>query len=121
MEKLSSSVLLETARKNIEHISVADAKFKLNDQNYAFVDVREKHEYEAGHIPSAIHAARGLLEFYLDPESDFYIKDLASAKTLIFVCGSGGRAALSAKLAKDFGYTVCCMTGGMRAWSEAGN
>jgi rhodanese-related sulfurtransferase len=120
MTRLTASELVERARAEVEHISAEQARALLDSAQHVFVDVRERHEREEGAIPNSVHATRGNLEFYIDPQSTMHIPALAGGKTYIFVCGSGGRAALAAKLAKDFGLKSVCMTGGMRAWRAAG-
>lgn len=116
---LTASSLVERARAEIEHVSVEQAREFLQNDEYVFVDVRERHERDAGSIPGSVHAARGSLEFYVDPQSAMHMPVFAAHKTYIFVCGSGGRAVLAAKLAQDFGLKTLCLTGGMRAWRES--
>ena len=118
--KLTAAGLVEQARAEIEHVSTEEARRLLVDDGWLFVDVREREELAAGRIPGAVHATRGNLEFYLDPESAFHMPELAAGRTLIFVCGSGGRGALATKLARAFGLDAVCLTGGMRAWIAAG-
>lgn len=120
MTKITANELVERARAEVEPISAEQARDLLQDDKYVFVDVRERHERDEGAIPGSVHASRGNLEFYIDPQSTMHMPVFAAGKTYVFVCGSGGRAALAAKLAKDFGLKTLCMSGGMRAWRAAG-
>lgn len=121
MPKLTSAGLVEQARAEIEQLAPEDARRLVLDDGWLFVDVREREELAAGRIPGSLHAPRGSLEFYLDRESAFHMPELTDGRTLVFVCGSGGRAALATKLARGFGLDAVCLTGGMRAWLAAGN
>lgn len=119
MQKLTAAMLIAEANKAIRHITVGDARKKLNDPDFVFVDVRDSAELAAGRIPGVVHAQRGGLEFALDPESGMAVDALVSGKTLIMICGSGGRAALATKLALEFGRDARCLEGGMKAWIAA--
>jgi len=120
MPSLSSVDLVANARAAIKHISVDEASQKLSNDDYVFVDVRDSAELETGKIPTSIHAHRGGLEFALDPMSNLKNEALVAGKTLVMICGSGGRAALATKLALDFGHNALCLEGGMKAWKESG-
>jgi rhodanese-related sulfurtransferase len=87
-----------------------------------FIDVRDSAELATqGKIPGAVHATRGMLEFYADPSSPAHKPELASGKRLILYCGSGGRSALAAKTLKDMGVDkVVNLVGGFGAWQQAG-
>ena len=79
------------------------------------IDVREDNEWEAGHLPSALHLGRGVIE--RDIEQHFPDFDTE----LILYCGGGYRSALTAESLQKMGYTnVISMDGGFRGWSEAG-
>lgn len=85
------------------------------------VDVREPGELRrTGKIPGALHAVRGMLEFYADPQSPYHKPELAPDRPVIVTCASGGRSALAAKTLKDMGFAdVRNLAGGMNAWKEA--
>jgi rhodanese-related sulfurtransferase len=114
--------LVAAANAEVGTISVDDAEALVGDPDVQFVDVREPAEWEKGHVPGALHAVRGLLEFKADPSLEAYHdKRLDPAKQLVVYCASGGRSALSAKTLKDMGYPrVTNMLGGFTAWSQAG-
>jgi len=107
--------LIAEAKKNITEISPQDAASKLNSGEAIVVDVREKDEWEQGHIPGATHIGRGTIEFDIEEE----IPDRNA--TIICHCGGGGRSALAAETLQKMGYkNVRSMAGGLRAWKAAG-
>jgi rhodanese-related sulfurtransferase len=114
--------LLEKANSQIKTYEVADAMKRLEEKDVVFVDVRDEPELQdGGKIPGAVHASRGMLEFYIDPASPYYKEVFSSATELIFYCKSGGRSALAAQRAQEMGLErVASMKGGFPAWKEQG-
>lgn len=107
--------LVADAKKNITEISPEDAAQKLQIAEAAIVDVREKEDWDEGHIPNAIHLSRGTIE--LDIEEKFPDKNAL----IICHCGGGSRSALAAESLQKMGYAnVRSMAGGLRAWKAAG-
>lgn len=81
------------------------------------IDVRESDEYAAGHIPGAVHASRGMLEFKLSASPELSRRDLK----VVLYCKTSGRAALAAASMKEMGYlNVTSIAGGFDAWVAAG-
>jgi rhodanese-related sulfurtransferase len=81
------------------------------------IDVREESEFAAGHVPGAVHASRGMLEFKLAASPELARRDLK----VVLYCKTSGRAALAAAAMKDMGYlNVTSMAGGFDAWVAAG-
>ncbi|NQY98427.1 MAG: rhodanese-like domain-containing protein [Henriciella sp.] len=115
----SSAERVAAAKAEIESVDVETAKGLIGNNRYVFVDVRDSAELEAGKIPGSVHSHRGGLEFALDAASDFRNPELTGGRTLVMVCGSGGRAALATKLAIEFGHPAVCLEGGMKAWIGA--
>lgn len=120
IKKLTIEKILAQTTATIEQVDTETAQRLVGSAGYLFVDVRDREELATGIIPGALHASRGNLEFYLDTQCAAHLPALSAARRLIFVCGSGGRAALATKLARDFGYEAVCLTGGMKAWRAAG-
>ena len=122
MAKLGYKAMLEAATKEIENMPASEAVKRLDDPNVLFVDVRDPRELEReGMIPGAFHAPRGMLEFWIDPESPYHKDIFASGKKFVFYCASGWRSALSAHLAQNMGLkNVAHVHGGYTAWKEAG-
>lgn len=114
--------LLEEANAAIETIGVADAATLLNDPETVIVDIRDPRELERdGRIPGAFHATRGMLEFWIDPESPYHKPVFASGKRFVFYCAGGLRSALATKTAQDMGLApVAHIEGGFAAWRDAG-
>ena len=113
--------LMAEANAVIDQISVHDAQALHGAEDVVFVDVREQHEWANGHIPGAVHAPRGFLEFVADPDGPMHNPALASGSRLVIYCASGGRSALAAKTLRDMGLTnVANMVGDFQAWNQAG-
>ena len=114
--------LVAEAEASIETVSVEDAMRRLGDPDVIFVDLRDIRElYREGTIPGAFHAPRGMLEFWVDPESPYHKEIFASGKHFLFFCAGGLRSALATKTVQDMGLTnVSHMAGGFAAWKEAG-
>lgn len=107
--------LAAEARKNITEISAEDAANKLQNKEAVIVDVREKEEWDEGHIPHAIHLSRGTIELDIEEK----VSDPNAV--IICHCGGGGRSALAAESLQKMGYkNVRSMSGGLKAWKAAG-
>ncbi len=114
--------LVADAQARVHTLSVAEAQAKLGDPGVVFVDIRETGELEReGTIPGAFHAARGMLEFWVDPESPYYKPVFEPGKQLILYCASAWRSALAAATLMDMGLpSVSHIEGGFSAWKKAG-
>jgi rhodanese-related sulfurtransferase len=114
--------LVDDATREITTVSVSDAKRLLGAPDVLFVDLRDPRELEReGKIPGAFHCPRGMLEFWVDPESPYHKPALTSGKRLMFFCGSGWRSALSTKAVQDMGLeNVAHIGGGFTAWKKDG-
>ena len=114
--------MVAAANAAVGTLGVEEAKQLVGRDDVLFVDVRDGGELATqGKIPGALHAARGMLEFYADPSSPAHKPELASGKRLILYCGSGGRSALAARTLNDMGIkNVASMLGGFGAWQQAG-
>jgi rhodanese-related sulfurtransferase len=105
----------------VNAINIDDARPLIGDDSVVFVDVREGDEIESsGKIDGAVHVPRGVLEFYIDPNSPMHMDIFSSGKKVIFYCATGGRSLLAAKAAKDMGVKdPVYLDGGFKAWSVA--
>ena len=119
--KKSAMQLVAEAEAEIETISAEDAKGLVGDKETVIVDLRDIRElWNVGTIPGSLHAPRGMLEFWIDPESPYHREVFASGKKLVFFCAGGLRSALAAKVVQDMGVTpVAHIAGGFGAWTEA--
>jgi rhodanese-related sulfurtransferase len=102
----SSQTLVSEALKEIKTISTDDAHKMVNDNKCNLIDIRDIRELQKdGQVEGANHIPRGMLEFWLDPES-IYFKEgkLDLNKEMVLFCAGGLRSALAAKSLKDMGY-----------------
>lgn len=114
--------LLDESYRLIETVTVDEAKALLTHPDVVFVDIRDVRELEReGMIPGAFHAPRGMLEFWIDPESPYYKDIFGSGKSFVFYCASGWRSCLATRTVQDMGLgPVAQLGGGFSAWKEAG-
>ena len=114
--------LVAEAYAEIETVKVPEALKLKDDPNVLLVDLRDIRELQRdGRIPGAFHAPRGMLEFWVDPESPYYKEIFGSGKKFVFFCAGGLRSALAAQTVQNMGLEpVCHIEGGFRAWKEAG-
>ena len=113
-------MLVSEANEIVPIISIADAKNKVNDRNYVFIDIRDFREIiREGKIPNAFSCPRGMLEFWIDPNSPYHKEIFNQDKTYIFYCASGWRSALAGKVSIEMGLTtVFHIEGGFSAWKN---
>lgn len=108
--------LVAAAKAQVAEIPVTDAEAAIRDAD-VLLDVREAEEFAAGHLPGAIHASRGLLEFKLSGSAQLASRDLS----FVIYCKTSGRAALAAVAMREMGYlNVKSIAGGFDAWAAAG-
>ncbi len=115
--------LLEEANAEVAALAPVDAIPLLDKKDdVTFIDIRDPRELEReGKIPGAVHCPRGMLEFWIDPESPYHKPVFAEGKKLVFFCAGGWRSALAAKTAQDMGLeNVAHLEGGFGKWREAG-
>lgn len=114
--------LVAEANQQIRTVTQDEAKKRLEDPNVVFVDIRDVRELERdGMIPGAFHAPRGMLEFWVDPDSPYYKDVFGSGKEFVFYCASAWRSALATKAVQDMGLgPVAHLEGGFSAWKKAG-
>ena len=114
--------LVAEADARIAALSPAEAMASLNAEDTVFVDIRDVRERERlGSIPGAFHAPRGMLEFWVDPESPYHKPVFASGKRFVLFCQSGWRSALATAALQDMGLSpICHLAGGFTAWQAAG-
>jgi rhodanese-related sulfurtransferase len=108
--------IVEEVKTRVTECTVVDVRRKISQgQNFVLVDVREESEWEAGHLPNAIHIGKGVIE------RDIETKVPDHAQEIILYCGGGFRSALAADNLQKMGYTnVISMDGGFREWKLSG-
>jgi rhodanese-related sulfurtransferase len=120
--KIGYQDLIAQAMRQIETVSLNQAKALLEDSNTVFVDIRDIRELEReGMIPNALHAPRGMLEFWVDPDSPYFKPIFGDGKRLVLYCASAWRSALATETLQKMGVPeVCHLEGGFSAWKKAG-
>lgn len=114
--------LVAEAEAAIETITPGEAAELHGGDDVVFVDLRDIRElWREGAVPGAFHAPRGMLEFWVDPESPYAREDFQSGQRFVFFCAGGLRSALATKAVQDMGLSpVCHIEGGFGAWKKAG-
>ena len=114
--------LVDAATLEIVTVSLPQAQALLTDADALFVDLRDVRELEReGVIPGAVHVPRGMLEFWVDPQSEYFKPVFGQGKRVVLFCAVGWRSALAAKTLQDMGMErVCHVDGGFNAWQAAG-
>jgi rhodanese-related sulfurtransferase len=112
--------LLAEAEAVVRSVEVAD--MVATPDEVVMVDIRDPRELEReGMIPGAFHAPRGMLEFWIDPESPYHKPVFAQQKTFVFYCASGWRSLLAARIAQEMGLDARSLRGGFSEWKKSGN
>lgn len=113
--------LLAEANKVVTTVSIEEAQALLDSPDHVFVDLRDIRELKrSGKIPSAFSCPRGMLEFWIDPDSPYHKEIFNQDKTYLFYCASAWRSALSAQVAMEMGLApVAHIAGGFTAWLKA--
>jgi rhodanese-related sulfurtransferase len=108
--------IVNDAKTRVRECSVDDVKARqARGDKFLLVDVREDHEWAAGHLPGAVHMGKGIIE--RDVESKYP----DTGTEMVLYCGGGFRSALAADNLQKMGYTnVISMDGGFRGWKDAG-
>lgn len=119
---LTAEELVAKAKAEITEYTVEDVQAKAGSDNVVLVDIRDPRELtREGKMPGAFHCPRGMLEFWISPESPYHKDVFAQDKEFVFFCAGGLRSALAAKQAQDMGLKpVAHMIGGFGAWKKAG-
>ncbi|MEM9762687.1 MAG: rhodanese-like domain-containing protein [Pseudomonadota bacterium] len=120
--KTTAAQMVAEARARIDEIETADLIAMADDPNLVIVDIRDVRErHRTGFIPGSIHAPRGMIEFWVDPESPYH-KDVFAQpdKKYVFHCASGWRSALTVATLKEMGFEAAHLREGFAAWVKAG-
>jgi rhodanese-related sulfurtransferase len=117
----TAAQLVQDAKSRIENLSPDQVQAEMASGNVTLVDIRDAPELSNGTIAGAVHASRGMLEFYADPGCPYHKAELNPDHRVILHCASGGRSALAVLALRELGYTnVAHLDGGFKAWREAG-
>ena len=119
----SSQTLVDEAVKNIETLSSNEVKSLLEKKEITLIDVRDIRElWKEGTVENSKHIPRGMLEFWLDPESSYYkSNEIKGIKKIVLFCALGLRSALATKSLVDMGFkNVAHVAGGFDALKNSG-
>ena len=119
----SSKTLVDEALKEVKSLELNEVKELIDNKSCTMVDLRDIREiYNEGGIVNALHIPRGMLEFWIDPKSQFYQHaKLDDDKEIVLFCDLGARSALANKSLKDMGFKkVAHVKGGYRAMAASG-
>ena len=122
MKITSSKKLVQNVLPHIDTIDPKEVKKRLKENISVLIDIRDIRElWREGTIMGSKHVPRCMLEFWLDPESPYFKKDVSIEKNLILFCAQGMRSALATKTLKDMGFEkVCHVQGGFEKLKEFG-
>jgi rhodanese-related sulfurtransferase len=114
--------LIADAEREIETLSVADAIRLHAGGTAAFIDIRDIRELSRdGRVPGAFHCPRGMLEFWIDPQSKYHKPLFGEDRKFVFFCAGGARSALATQMARRMGLApVAHIAGGFGAWKADG-
>ena len=120
--KLGILEMVEKARAVIEEVDVEDAIAEARHSDCLIIDVRDVRERKRdGYIPESFHCPRGMIEFWLDPESPYFKKVFDEKKRFLFHCKADWRSALTVQTVTTMGLeNAAHIKGGLTAWCKAG-
>jgi len=123
VKKLRVSVndLVISAKSRITEITASQSLEIYDDENVVIVDIRDIRERQKlGYIPNSFHAPRGMLEFWVDPESPYFKEIFGEEKRYIFHCAAGWRSALAVASLCEMGFEAEHIADGFAGWVAAG-
>ena len=119
--KISAATMVANARQRIQEIETVDAIKMVDDPNVVIVDLRDPRERErSGFIPGSFHCPRGMVEFWVDPESPYFKPVFGEDKTFVFHCASGWRSAITVATLQDMGFEAAHLKEGFSTWETQG-
>jgi rhodanese-related sulfurtransferase len=112
--------LVTQAEQEIESLAPEEVDRRIGNDGVVLVDLRDIRELNReGRIPGSVHIPRGMLEFWIDPDSPYYKDLFDDATEIIFYCNKGWRSALATQTVRNMGAEgVCHMSGGFEKWVE---
>lgn len=118
----SAAEMVAAARARIDEIETPDLIAQLEDPDLVIVDIRDIRERQrSGFIPGSVHAPRGMIEFWVDPDSPYHKPVFAQPdKRYVFHCASGWRSALTVATLQDMGFPAAHLREGFSTWAEHG-
>lgn len=123
MAKLKKGVaeLVAEAKAGIEEIETQDLIAMMDDPKLLIVDIRDVRERRRlGFIPGSYHAPRGMVEFWVDPDSPYFKEVFGEDRKFVFHCASGWRSALTVATLKEMGFEAAHLREGFSTWEKHG-
>lgn len=119
--KITAAEMVAQSRARIEEVETTDLIAMMDDPNVVIVDIRDIRERQRGFIPASIHAPRGMIEFWVDPDSPYH-KDVFAQpdKKYVFHCASGWRSAITVATLQDMGFEAAHLKEGFSTWADQG-
>lgn len=119
--KKSSAQMVAEARTRIDEVETPDLIAMLDDPDVVVVDIRDIRERQrTGWIPGSFHAPRGMIEFWVDPDSPYFKPIFGEPKRFVFHCASGWRSALTVATLQDMGFDAAHLREGFSTWKDQG-
>lgn len=120
--RMTAAQMVKSARARIREIDTAELIERLDDPDLVVVDIRDIRERQkSGFIPGSVHAPRGMIEFWVDPESPYFKEVFGQeGKTYVFHCASGWRSALTVATLQDMGFEAAHLRDGFSDWTKQG-
>lgn len=120
--KLTAAQMVKSARARIREVDTAELIGMMDDPNVVIVDIRDIRERQkSGFIPGSVHAPRGMIEFWVDPESPYFKEVFGQeGKDYVFHCASGWRSALTVATLQDMGFQAAHLRDGFSDWTKQG-
>ncbi|WP_299707471.1 rhodanese-like domain-containing protein [uncultured Tateyamaria sp.] len=120
--KTTAAKMVADARARIKEVETVDAIKSVDNPDVVIVDIRDIRERQrSGYIPGSVHAPRGMIEFWVDPDSPYFKDAFGQAdKTYLFHCASGWRSALTVATLKDMGFEAGHLREGFSTWEAQG-
>lgn len=120
--KTTAAKMVADARARIKEVETVDAIKSVDDPDVVIVDIRDIRERQrSGYIPGSVHAPRGMIEFWVDPDSPYFKEVFGQAdKTYLFHCASGWRSALTVATLQDMGFEAAHLREGFSTWEAQG-
>lgn len=119
--KITAAQMVADARARIEEIETADLIEMLDNPDVVVVDIRDVRERQrSGFIPGSVHAPRGMVEFWVDPDGPYFKEVFGQDKKYVFHCASGWRSALTVATLQDMGFEAAHLKEGFSTWEKKG-
>lgn len=119
--KTTAADMVAAARADIREIETPDLIAMLEDPNLVVVDIRDVRERQrSGFIPGSFHAPRGMIEFWIDPDSPYFKPIFGEDKQFVFHCASGWRSALTVQTLQNMGFDAAHLREGFSTWATQG-